>query len=164
MNSKSLWLVMIRCSQKGETLSVKWPVPRGFVPCRHFVGGFFTPDGFLDGLGQVDPTFILTPAIIRGVGEGDGPFYSFCLSVSLWHTFPRWFRERPRITTVLDKCSLVPHLVQSKQQKSSIKTRQSRIEMRRSSVWSHTIYVFFLICDLYHLRLLLPNSSQNVFS
>lgn len=142
MNSKSLWLVMIRCSQKGETRSVKWTVPRGFVLCRLFVGWFFTPDGFLDGTGQVDPTFTLTPAVIRGAGEGDGPFYSFCLSVSLRHTFPRWFTERPSIRTVLGKCSLVPRLVKSKQTKSSNKTRRSRIEMRRSSVWSHTIYAF----------------------
>lgn len=156
MNSKSLWLVMICCSQKGETLSVKWTVPRGFVPCRHFVGWFFTPDGFLDGTGQVDPTFILTLAVIRGVGEGDGPFYSFCLSVSLWHTFPRWFTERPRIRTVLGKCSLVLHLVHSKQQKSSIKKRWVQCGL--------TSYIFFLICDLYHLMSLLPNSSQNVFS
>lgn len=35
----------------------------------------FTPDSFRDGTGQVDPTFILTLAVIRGIGEGDGPFY-----------------------------------------------------------------------------------------
>lgn len=82
----------------------------------------FTPDSFRDGTGQGDPTFILTLAVIRGIGEGDGPFYSFRLSVSLPHIFPRWFTEMLRIRTVFGKCSLVLHLVQSKQPESSVKT------------------------------------------
>lgn len=105
----------------------------------------FTPDSFPDGMGQVNPTFILTLAVIRGIGEVDGPSYLFCLSVSLPHTFPRWFTEMMRIRTVLGKCSLVLHLVQKNSKRATLKHK--KIPNRNTeelSVVSHQIYFFVL--------------------